>query len=990
MRSSPIVSTGFGLVAALLIVTGFPAAPAGAQPDYTLFESGPVRPIALSPDGSRLFAVNTPDGHLEIYDLTGAFSATPTDSVSVGLEPVAVAARNNNEVWVVNHLSDSVSVVDVGANPPRVVRTLLVGDEPRDIVFAGPGGNRAFITTAHRGQNSPYPDGEYGTEGIGRADVWVFDATNLGSGLGGDEETIITLFGDRPRALAVSPDGSRVYAAVFRSGNQTAPVIEFLVCDKNASVPCTVQGTQYPARMPLPWENIFGQESADTSLIVGFDAGSGQWRDENDNNWNPAIRFDLPDWDVFEIDANAGTPVALEDGAVLGVPGVGTILFNMAVNPVNGDVYVSNTEANNRIRFEGLGEWADPAELGPKPSGDPATVRGNLHRAQITVLDASADNGGTARTEFNVIPRALNKHIPYGAHPVPANTRFQSLATPLQMAVTADGSTLYVAGFGSNNVAFYDTTELENDTFVQDGNNLISVGAQPAGLVLDEANDRLYVATRTRVYMIDTTTNTLLPDTRFFFTPETVSILNGRKFLYDAVLTSSNGEASCSSCHVFGDMDDLTWDLGDPDLPNVANNNPQPVGIFGPALGPFDANKGPMTTQTLRGLKFGGPQHWRGDRTGPECLATPADPACADRAFNEFDVAFEGLLGLDEGPLNPTGPLNAADMQKFTDFALQITLPPNPTRSLDNSLNGQQQAGLTAYDKPFTDGLGSCNDCHELDRAAGKFGNGGGSTTEGLTMEFKVPHLRNAYQKVGMFGLAPTGPIPNPTAGGANMGPQVRGTGYLHDGSVDTVASFLSASAFTSAAPNPLNPGEVLALEALIMAFDTDMAPIVGQQVTLTNTSGAAVDARITLLINRADAAFVLPGNINTTECELIVKGVVGGVQRGWLYVGSDNFDPDVTGEAFWSRQDLETEAAVPGQALTFTCVPPGSGERMGINRDRDENLDGEDMDPDAFNPPASDCRVGPTTSGRTSANLMLLVLLGLGCRLVSRRRRRS
>ena len=77
----------------------------------------------------------------------------------VGLEPVAVAARTNTEVWVVNHLSDSVSIVDVGATPPRVVRTLLVGDEPRDIVFAGRPRRRhftrAFITTAHRGQNRP-------------------------------------------------------------------------------------------------------------------------------------------------------------------------------------------------------------------------------------------------------------------------------------------------------------------------------------------------------------------------------------------------------------------------------------------------------------------------------------------------------------------------------------------------------------------------------------------------------------------------------------------------------------------------------------------------------------------------------------------------------------------------------------------------------------------------------------------------------------------
>ena len=97
-----------------------------------------------------------------------------------GLEPVAVAARSNAEVWVVNHLSDSVSVVDVGATPPHVVRTLLVGDEPRDVVFAGSGGTRAFITTAHRGQNRP-GDPQLTTPGIGRADVWVFDASSPGA-----------------------------------------------------------------------------------------------------------------------------------------------------------------------------------------------------------------------------------------------------------------------------------------------------------------------------------------------------------------------------------------------------------------------------------------------------------------------------------------------------------------------------------------------------------------------------------------------------------------------------------------------------------------------------------------------------------------------------------------------------------------------------------------------------------------------------------------
>jgi hypothetical protein len=194
-------------------------------PSYTLFEAGQVRPLARSPDGTRLLAVNTPNGQLEIYDIVDGelFFA---EAVPVGLEPVAVAVRNDGEAWVVNHLSDSVSIVDLASAPARVVRTLLVGDEPRDIVFAGPSGSRAFITTAHRGQNSPYPRGAYDVEGTGRADVWVFDATSLGTELGGEPLTIVNLFGDRPRALAATPDGSIVFAAVFRSGNRTMTVSE--------------------------------------------------------------------------------------------------------------------------------------------------------------------------------------------------------------------------------------------------------------------------------------------------------------------------------------------------------------------------------------------------------------------------------------------------------------------------------------------------------------------------------------------------------------------------------------------------------------------------------------------------------------------------------------------------------------------------------------------------------------------------------------------
>ena len=152
--------------------------------------------------------------------------------------------------------------------------------------------------------------------------------------------------------------------------------------------------------------------------MVKFNRASGKWEDELGRDWSAAIRFDLPDLDVFAIDAK--TLVQTDSLAH-----VGTTLFNMAVNPATGNLLVSNTEAINEVRFEG-----------PKVPGL-ITVQGHLAEARITVIDP--DTGV-------VTPRHLNKHIDYNLLPAPAGTKEHSLATPLQMVVGGDG-TLYVAAF---------------------------------------------------------------------------------------------------------------------------------------------------------------------------------------------------------------------------------------------------------------------------------------------------------------------------------------------------------------------------------------------------------------------------------------------------------------------------------------------------------------------------------------------------------------
>ncbi|MGK4008652.1 hypothetical protein WMF31_38950 [Sorangium sp. So ce1036] len=881
-------------------VTSAPSALAAAR-SYTLFESGQVRPLALSPDGSTLFAVNTPDSRLEIFKVKKG-RLMHRGSVAVGLEPVAVAARSDDEVWVVNHLSDSVSVVDVSKpHKARVVRTLLVGDEPRDIVFAGPGEGRAFITTAHRGQNSPV-DPALTTPGVGRADVWVFSATSPSPA----PLTIVTLFSDTPRALAASPDGARVYAAAFHSGNRTTVVETNLV--------------NLGLGLPPPTTNAAGVAQPSTPLIVRFDGQ--RWVDELDRSWDDKVNFALPDRDVFVLDALADppAPVAGPSGAF---QGVGTILYNLAVNPVSGRVYVTNTEAFNEQRFEGPGVFAGHS------------VRGRFNHNRITVLDPATGA---------VAPRHLNKHIDDSAccAPVPSAENQKSLALPQGMAVSGDGQTLYVAALGSDKIGVFSTAALEGDTFVPDVAHQIPVpGGGPTGLVLDEARGQLYALTRfdNSIAVIDLDDRAEVARAPMH-SPEPESVIRGRRFLYDASFSSSRGDSACASCHPFGDMDHLAWDLGDPDAMTAPMPGPFVVDptLFGqPAE--FAALKGPMTTQPLRGLANHGPMHWRGDRTGGnDAPSAQPDSGTFDEeaAFKKFNVAFAGLLGRD-------APIPEADMQAFTDFILQLMYPPNPIRRLDNALTPDQEAGKAFFTEPG----GACSTCHVLDPSGnaehgvafpGFFGTDGRYTFDFIFQSFKVAQLRGLYAKVGMFGM-----VQNPRFNDRDsgfQGDQIRGFGFGHDGTMDTIFRFHDQLGFNEA-PGvegfpPGEAGDVLRRQVTdyLHAFETNLAPIVGQQMTLAGAGDPAAEERVDLLMARADVG----------ECDLVVKGRVHKEEVGFLYQGDGAFRRNRAGSAAIGAATLRLIAAA-GTPLTYTCAPPGAGVRMALDRDGDGALDGDEED---------------------------------------------
>jgi hypothetical protein len=198
-------------------------------------------------------------------------------------------------------------------------------------------------------------------------------------------------------------------------------------------------------------------------------------------------------------------------------------------------------------------------------------------------------------------------------------------------------------------------------------------------------------------------------------------------------------------------------------------------------------------------------------------------------------------------------------------------------------------------------------------------------------------HLRNQYQKVGMFGNAAVPIAVNP---GDNdfKGDQVRGFGYLHDGAVDTDYRFVSSTLFDpipgvnadGISPGP--DGEQIRqdLAGFMLAFPSNLAPIVGQQITLNLINGATAGPRIDLLESSATIG----------QCELVAKTHIGLREAGFLftpagYLPDQSALPPVPGNVL--------RALALAFPVTYTCVPVGSGRRIAIDRDGDGVLDGDE-----------------------------------------------
>jgi DNA-binding beta-propeller fold protein YncE len=922
-----------------------------AMTNFFNFENNPVHPVALSPDATRLAVCNLPDDRLEIFDVTSG-APVSLGSITVGLEPVTIRFRTATEMWVVNYISSSISIVDLPSM--RVMATLIVSNEPADVVFAG-SPPLAFISCERFSL------------------VQVINPTNLLS------VTNIAIDGKRPRAMAVSPDGSTVYAAIFQSGNASTIIsagIGPLESLPNAN-PVTFPDTPYGGVDPPPNNGtifvpalnpaLSNAPAPVTGLIVKKNS-AGHWMDDNQGDWTEFISGDLaasagrpPGWDMPDHD------LAVINTATFSVQyatGLMNLCMALGVNPVTGQIAVVGTDAINQIRFQPV-------------------LDGIFVRVEMALVDPLALTNHLLD---------LNPHLNYQTSVVPESLLELSLGDPRALVWSSDGTRGYITGMGSGNLIIVDAQGNRVGT-----NTPIDLGEGPTGMALDDGRGRLYVYNRFdgSISTVDIT-NQVVTNTLPLFDPTPTLIKTGRPFLYDTHLTSGLGQASCASCHVDARPDGLAWDLGDPTATvqvidstyNFANPLPGVTNNFHPM-------KGPMATPTLQDVIGHEPFHWRGDRPDIE----------------QFNIGFTNLLAMPDG-------LDTNEMQELKSFLGTIGFGPNPFRPLDNSLptnlalpgqfalgrgllpvgaplpNGNASNGLVTFGNEQSS-IG-CVLCHTLPTGLGpdmRFVVNhweqippGANSDHHLALvaiprsdflPFKIPQLRNLFDKTGM-DLVHTN--------------SRSGFGFSHDGSVDSLVSFVQDSfQFT-------NDQQTADLVAFLFSLtgsdlpqgnltDPNNAPGVASQDTPAAT-GLQITVSNSASVPLLDTMLELATN-PVSRLDLVVKGRESGLPRGWFFEWMNGY--------FQSDRLAETETpaqllalAAPGSEQTYMLVPAGSGERIGIDRDADGYFDQDELDA-GFNPadPLSiptkaPSQIGIITPALTASGVALtwFAVPGLACQL--------
>ena len=264
-----------------------------AKIGHPSFLSPHSRPIALH--GDRVFVANTPADTVDVIDTR---SRKVIHRIDVGIDPVCIAVRpDGREIWVANHVSDSVSVIDNDESSPTYLHVIATVqdlnpktkatrfDEPVGIAFAN--NQKAYVALSSENR-------------IAVINVASRRVTKS-----------LYITAQDPRAIAVR--GDRLYVLPFESNNKTQ-----------------LSG---------------GAKDEIDGDLVTFDAWEHSIRVNNvlsiGHTTDIVKHPRVPDRDLYVFDTKT-------DKFVTVVNTIGTLLYGMTLDS-KGNAFVAQTDARNDV-----------------------------------------------------------------------------------------------------------------------------------------------------------------------------------------------------------------------------------------------------------------------------------------------------------------------------------------------------------------------------------------------------------------------------------------------------------------------------------------------------------------------------------------------------------------------------------------------------------------------------------------------------------------
>ena len=172
-----------------------------------------VAAVAFTPDGKRALAVKFPGHKIAVLDVEGQKVTYKKYDMPVGLWPyniditpngkIAITADNGNSGAADGHI-DTVSVIDLETDPPRVIDRVVVGDAPEGLAISPTG--EIAVAALLRGSNSAKT-------------AWFYHRNGTVVVLKIDGKTV-TKVGEvevrgLPEGVVFSPDGKYLYVGNF-------------------------------------------------------------------------------------------------------------------------------------------------------------------------------------------------------------------------------------------------------------------------------------------------------------------------------------------------------------------------------------------------------------------------------------------------------------------------------------------------------------------------------------------------------------------------------------------------------------------------------------------------------------------------------------------------------------------------------------------------------------------------------------------------------